>query len=161
MIISFCGSQTQMTKWQERELAKVFRHFNIAELCYRDYIGSDRVAVNIALECGVKNFHIFPINDSAKRAWSFPNSSILYEWIGFRTDQYGVVHYKLEPVQAPLLAGSAIVKEGAMMVSTPKEHSNSMRSATWAVIRKAWHAKKEVIIVPPIDREEDDNDSQR
>lgn len=157
MIASFVGSQNGMTKWQENELAKVFKHLNIAEICYRDYIGSDIIAIRVALSCGIKNFHIYPINDSKKRGFSFPTSNLLYKWISYNDERYGTVYYKLEPVQAPLLAGSAIINDSQLLIATPKEFTNSIRSATWAVIRKAWHAKKEVITIPPVDREEPSN----
>ncbi len=158
MIASFCGAQSGMTDWQGRELEKVFRHFNVAELCYRDYIGSDARAVDIALSCGVKNFHIYPINDSKKRAFSFPKTDKLYEWIGFESSRDGLVHYKMEPIQAPLFAGAAIVRDSEILISTPKEFVHVIQSGTWAVIRKAWHAKKEVIVIPPIERMENETD---
>ncbi len=120
-------------------------------------MGSDFTAVNVALKCGIKNFHVYPISDSRKRGNAFPPSSILYEWVEFGHPQYGTVYYKLEPISAPFKAGESIVKESSTLIATPKEFGNTVISGTWTIIRKAWHYKKDTLIIPPIDRDSDDN----
>ena len=155
MRAAFCGTQEGMTKWQEAQLAKTFKFFNVKELVYRDYQGSDMKAVMVALDCGIQNFHIYPTNDSKKRGYSFPDSKELYKWL-----EYNAVFYKLEPRQAPMKAGDSIVLDSEMLIATPKEFTNSMRSATWGIIRKAWHIKREVITIPPVEREDEDEEGQ-
>jgi len=156
MKAAFCGTQEGMTKWQEKQLAESLRRLAITEILLRDYLGSDRTAITTAIACGIKTFHIYPINDSKKRAFYFPGIDRSNEWTLHKDGDGNVLYYKMEPIKAPLLAADDMIRDCEMLICTPKEFTHTLRSGTWSVVRKAWHAKKEAFVIPPVDREDEE-----
>ncbi len=150
MIVSFCGSQSGMTDFQKKELAERLSDLNCSELVHGDCIGADREANDIALGVGVKIFHLFPSTLRVKRAycWEEKEDDNVYNLLGYS------VAVKIEKVEAPLIRNKKIVDASDTLIACPKEHEHTLRSGTWATIRYAWKRKKNVIVIPPIVRDD-------
>lgn len=152
MLVSFTGSQEGMTLHQRQKLAQVFRHLGITELIHGDCIGSDLIANQVAIEVGVKFFHLYPSTLEPKRAHSFPDRKVYGVWC---ESSFPGIRYKIERPEAALERNKKIVNEGKVLVATPKEFKHTLRSGTWSTIRYAWKMKKEVLIIPPIKSSEE------
>ena len=132
MKIGFTGTQRGMTDFQK----EVFEAFlDIYEdrneelwLLQGDCIGADAEAVSIARE---KKFGIwsFPPIQSSKRAW--------------------VESGRTETPRDYLTRNHNIVKACDLMVATPGEDYEMLRSGTWATIRYTKKLDKHVFIVYP------------
>jgi len=159
MKVGFTGTQNGMTEFQKIELAKLFNLLKVSEFVHGDCIGSDEEANEIAFNCGIRVFSIFPSTYYKKRAFCFNESKILNNDDG----KWNTISYKNENVQVrwypkdmPLNRNHHIVDNVARMIATPKEHEHTLRSGTWATIRYAWKTKRDITIIPPIIRGEED-----
>lgn len=154
MKMSFTGTQKGMTKFQKEELKK---HLSgCSELCNGACIGADEEAIAIALESGVRIFHLWPSYIVQKQAAVVKGRHTLGEYKEFELAPYGKIRIKIEPSMAPLTRNVKIINESDVLLAAPKEYQHTLRSGTWATIRKAWHAKKRVVIIPPIERTDND-----
>lgn len=155
MLIGFTGSQSGMTQFQKDELFKILSMKECSEFIHGDCIGSDAEANNIALSVGVKLFTIHPPSNSHKRAFCFdPNKRFLWNRINTPFVEIGNEGVKVRwmPIEAYLERNKRIVDSVSLMIATPKEFTHTVRSGTWSTIRYAWKNKKDIIIIPPIDR---------
>ena len=127
MKVGFTGTQVGMTQAQ-RELVSLY----IKELCtgdqfdHGDCIGADTDAHNIALQFGCK-IHIHPPINESKRAF---NESF-------------TMMYDPKPY---LDRNHDIVDSVDIMIATPKDLVEELRSGTWATIRYATKMRKPIII---------------
>ncbi len=138
MKIGFTGSREGMTDKQKEAFADLLRHSaviknGIEEFHHGDCIGSDADAHKIAQEYA-NAVVIHPPANNAYRA--FIGES---EWVA--------------PVILPpkdyLGRNHDIVAACDVLIATPKESHNVLRSGTWATIRYAEKIKKKVIIIWP------------
>lgn len=153
MRIGFTGTQRGMTLFQSEELKK--RLEGCSEFVFGDCIGSDYEAANIALDHNIKIFTIYPQNtNTKKRAWfcNFEKDIIREngEWLFFPSG----TRIRWMPATEPLKRNKLIVDNCEKLIATPKEFEHSIRSGTWSTIRYAWKIKREVLIIPPVIREE-------
>ena len=155
MKIAFTGTQQGMTEFQKKELAARLTELNPTEFIHGDCIGADNEANTIAMQVGVKVFHLFPSTLGPKRAYCFtpPGPLGSNAWWTYNTGQV----IKIETPEAPLYRNKKIVDECDMLIACPKEHAHTLRSGTWATIRYAWKRKKNVLVIPPIVREDTDD----
>ena len=152
MKVSFTGTQQGMTEFQKIELKQRLIDLNVTEFIHGDCIGADSEANAIAIESGIKVFHLFPSNLGAKRAICFPTN--------IQTDGHyyampnSDILVKMELEENPLFRNKKIVDASDQLIACPKEHQHTLRSGTWATIRYAWKKKKNVLVIPPIVRED-------
>ena len=146
-----------MTDFQKIELAKLLKIKECSEFIHGDCIGSDAQANSIALNAGIKIFTIHPPDNPNKRAWCFDDSKetksnrILtpYEDVkGIRVRWHPAIGY--------LERNKNIVDQSDLLIATPKEFRHSLRSGTWATIRHAWKTKKNLVIIPPVERPQEE-----
>jgi hypothetical protein len=137
MIFGFTGTQEGMTKAQEIGLRYLFReHFTgIADggngsndFHFGDCIGADAQAFDIAVEFNFCTFaHPGPNNE--KRAFK-PATVVLDELPN-------------------LVRNRVIVDTCAMLIATPKESHEIVRSGTWATIRYAQRVRRQKYVILP------------
>lgn len=123
MRVSFTGSMYGMTRWQARQLADWFREHRNRMMIFSHgcCIGADIEAHSLAREiCGSALFiAVFP--STAKTRAPIPEDS----------------DHVAEP-RPPLERNPDIVNVGHdMLLATPKEMHEVLRSGTWATIRYA------------------------
>lgn len=158
--MGFTGTQRGMTKFQKEHLVQILKLKQCSEFVHGDCIGSDAEANDVAFDCGIRIFTIFPAHgvNTKKRAYCF---------IPDRKDRVRAIWheiiYKGETIRVrwmtpdmPLARNKHIVDNVAWMIATPKEHTHTLRSGTWATIRYAWKTKRDITIIPPIVRDEDE-----
>jgi hypothetical protein len=157
MLIGFTGSRQGMTQFQKEELAKVLKFKECSEFMHGDYIGSDEQANQIALDVGVSIFTIHPPDNIKARAFCF-DTERQFRWNRELTSYYPLAYKGKEirvrwyPIDTYLKRNHRIVDQCSYIVATPKEFVHSIRSGTWSTIRYAWKSKKDIIIIPPIER---------
>lgn len=157
MIIGFTGSQSGMTKFQKDFVLKILQDYKCTEFVHGDCIGSDEEANKIALFVGITQFTIHPPDNLKKRAFCFdPNREsrkviTLTPWLSA-----GAVRVRWHRPAPYLERNKKIVNSVELMIATPKEFHHTLRSGTWSTIRHAWHIKREIIIIPPIERPEEE-----
>lgn len=157
MIIGITGTQKGTTKYQREMILEVLKLKEATEFCSGDCIGSDKEAVEVAFEYGVRIFTIFPPIEAKKRGWIFNEGKILDNDNG----QWYTLSYKSQeikvrwmPRQPFLVRNKSLVDYVHWMIATPKEFKHSIRSGTWATIRYCWKIKREITIIEPIVRED-------
>lgn len=159
MKVGFTGTQKGMTLFQKVELAKHLKELGCTEFCHGDCIGADSQAHDIALDCNINLFTIYPPNNPNKRAWRFNRDKVVgkseYQIIDCFTHLINV-RWMLE--KEYLARNKDIVNDCQILIATPKEFQHSIRSGTWTTIRYAWKKMRldnnfKVIIIPPINRE--------
>jgi hypothetical protein len=160
MIIGFTGSQSGMTHFQKEELKKILQMKECSEFIMGDCIGSDKQAANIAVECGVTIFTVYPPVDIRKRAFfaderkNTAYNQIITPYVE-RLVLGKPIKIRWMPIKPYLERNKDIVDASAIMIATPKEHKHTIRSGTWSTIRYAWKVKKtDIVIIPPIVRED-------
>ena len=130
MKIGFTGTQGGMSDKQQEEFIRILQEQNPTEFHHGDCVGADAQAHDIVFAIYDKNIQIVihpPINPY-KRAWC-KNWSILR-----MQDDY-------------LKRNRAIVDETDLLIATPKESVEVLRSGTWSTIRYARKQNKPIIII--------------
>lgn len=157
MIVGFTGSQSGMTPFQKNEIKTLLEYKGCSEFAFGDCIGSDIEAANIAVDSGVEIFTVFPPDNPNKRAFfADPKHDRLH--VGFNTPYIDVelrgkrIKVRWMPTKAYLERNKDIVNYCGFLVATPKEFKHTIRSGTWSTIRYAWKLKKDIVIVPPVER---------
>lgn len=129
--IGFTGTQDGMTSFQMESVEKILqrgKEKGYTDFHHGDCIGADEQAHSIAIKLGYRVIIHPPIN-SSKRAYC-----------------KGDYHFsKKEYIDR----NHAIVDASRIMIATPKENTEKLRSGTWATIRYAKKMKKPVMIVYP------------
>jgi len=153
MIFGFTGTQRGMTQFQKTEL--LLRLTDCSEFTHGDCIGADEQANYIAFELGIRIFTIFPPTDTRKRAYCFnPEKDLMNDNAQWREINWNgkIVRVRWMPKDAYLERNKKIVDHCYKMIATPKEYEHTLRSGTWATIRYAWKIKRDLIIIPPVNR---------
>lgn len=139
--VAFTGTQQGMTA---RQLLGVMGFLVFSEvhiIHHGDCIGADAQTHQICqLLKGVRAISIIihPPENNAKRAWC---------------KGYSLLHHP-----KPYLARNRdIVDDGEVLLATPKEDEETLRSGTWATIRYARHQAKPIVILWPDGRTEYEN----
>lgn len=153
MVIATTGTQQGMTNWQKQEFANRLSELKCTELINGGCIGSDEEHFIIALSLGIDTFTFYPSNLKGKQnqfVKAIPNIAM---WNQIEVMGKTINVRKME--EAPALErNKTIVDLCSKLLATPKEHSHTLRSGTWATIRYAWKKKKDHIVIPPVDRED-------
>jgi hypothetical protein len=130
--IGFTGTQQGMTENQKlavEHILRVRKEKDIVEFHHGDCIGSDAEAAEIAYWL---NYYIIshpPIENSKREFSKFSDEEL-------EAEEYLDRNHK-------------IVNVSELMIATPKELSEVLRSGTWATIRYAKKFNKPLIIVFP------------
>jgi len=128
MIVGFTGTQKGMTEGQSKSIENWLRHHNPSEVHHGDCIGADSQFHQIAKNQGIE-ICIHPPDDPRKRAFSIGG--------------------QMRPERPYLLRNHHIVESCDVLIATPKENEEIIRSGTWATIRHARKEKKKVIVFYP------------
>ena len=152
MIIGFTGTQSGMTSFQKKELVKILLLKECSEFQHGDCIGADEEANELAtIECGIKLITIHPPLHDVKRAYCFDPKKLMRQassnWI-----QIGDLRVRWREPLPYLKRNNQIVDEVALMIACPKEDKHTVRSGTWQAIRHAWNIRRDIIIIPPLER---------
>lgn len=156
MVVGFIGSQGALTSFQKENLPKVLELTQCTEFVFGDTIGSDQEAIDIAFAFGVRIFTIFPCDKPDKRGFRLDPQKLTAHldrptpWI--EVAEYKVRYYPVQPFQK---SKEAIIDNCAYLIAAPKEHRHNLKSATWRAIRHAWKIKRDITIIPPIERNQD------
>lgn len=134
MIYGFTGSQHGMSN----EQAKTFVEFidanrdSITEFHHGDCIGSDEQAHRVVKRVMGESFsiHIHPPEDESRRAFCCGEFDVEY------------------PPKPYLVRDRVIAEKAQVLVATPREFEEVLRSGTWATIRYAMQNSLVVIIYP-------------
>lgn len=160
MKISFTGTQSGMTPWQQDELGKRLLELNCSELVNGGCIGADEGSILIALQVGVRIFHLYPSYLKHKQGEVVKVGDSGGQYVTRTLKVFGEVSIKIEKEMAPLVRNQIIVDSSDVLIAAPKEHKHTLRSGTWATIRYAWKRKKKVIIIPPIERTDNEQETE-
>jgi hypothetical protein len=129
MIVSFTGTQTGMTQKQKYVLEDLLDELHALELHHGDCIGADEEAHIIALIIGMR-IVIHPPDDDSKRAFCKLAAEVR------------------EP-KPYLVRNDDIAEEGEVLIATPKEYEEKVRSGTWATVRYARKKGRDIFIILP------------
>ncbi len=129
MIISFTGTQNGMTDKQKYVFESILYSIHNIELHHGDCIGADEDAHNIAL---IHNtiIIIHPPNNNSKRAFCTNANEIK------------------EP-KPYLVRNNDMAVICNLLIATPKEYKEQLRSGTWATIRYARKYNNKIAIIQP------------
>jgi len=137
--IGFTGTRRGLTLLQSQELWKMLDHLRnkgFVDFHHGDCIGSDTSAAHMATRLGFKTF-------------AHP-----CELIKHRAFTPAVQYY---PVLPPLQRNRVIVECSHILIATPGEMSEKIRSGTWHTIRYARKLLVKVIIIWPDGKVEEEN----
>jgi len=127
MRIGFTGTQVGMTAAQKRVLADLLSSRS-GEFHHGDCVGADAEAHRIAVSLGLEPV-IHPPSDPNKRA--FCNASRVMKPLPYLTRNRNIV----------------LMSE--LMLATPAQSHNTLRSGTWSTIRFARFKRREMIVIGP------------
>lgn len=155
MILGFTGTQNGMNGFQKDEFVKLLNNYKPVCFHHGDCIGADSQAHYLFLHWHCDNntterkIIIHPPENSAKRA------NVRYAKMGevlfnkLRNVNHLCIIETLEP--KPYHARNhEIVLASSILIAATKEMDHTVRSGTWSTIRKGWHERKTVIVIPPI-----------
>jgi hypothetical protein len=135
VIIGFTGTQAGMTPKQRFEVRGLLTAMRPDEVHHGDCVGADATFHDEAIELQVPVVIHPPTNDS-KRAWC-----------------KGAL--RVETAKPYLERNKDIVTASTVLIATPKEMSEQLRSGTWSTIRYANNrGTKTIVIMPNGDRKE-------
>lgn len=137
MKVGFTGTQTGMTAAQTAAFAILFGRLGAIEFHHGDCIGADDQADYIVSTRYSQVALIIhpPINES-KRAFCLKRNN----WS---------LSSKELPAKDYIARNHDIVDAATVLIATPKEDSNQLRSGTWATVRYAKKQGKRVLIILP------------
>lgn len=129
MIIGFTGTRRGMTKAQRSTLGVIlFDQHESREFHHGDCIGADEEAHGLARAFGFR-IVLHPPSDPRKRAYCEADTT--------RT-----------PAEY-LARNRCIVDECGLLVATPKQYADEVRSGTWSTVRYAQRIGRDVIVILP------------
>jgi hypothetical protein len=125
MRAAFSGTQRGMTPKQMGKVAEIFSGLSVSELHHGDCIGSDNQAHWLMRAARGFEFpiNVHPCNKSNKRAFTH-----------LRDTQGELILWE---EQDPLERNHIMVVRSEILVATPRETDEILRSGTWATIRYA------------------------
>lgn len=137
MKVGFTGTQEGMTKQQRNSLLWLLDDVlekPYTEAHHGDCIGADAEFHEIMCDLTNAKIHIHPPSNKSKRAFKrlFRNEG-------------DVMH----PEKPYLQRNHDIVDAVDVMIATPKEKNEQMRSGTWETIRYSWETHKRIFIIEP------------
>lgn len=135
LIMSFTGTRRGMTDAQKTGVRHLFNTLPISRVVHGDCKGADADCHVIAQELGVPVV-LRPCNLQNQRAFC---------------TEAELVH----PPGPPLERNKSIVMDGELLVATPGEYQEELRSGTWATVRYARKSERRVVIVWPDGRIEE------
>jgi hypothetical protein len=136
--VGFTGTQEGMTPLQKRSFLSVWQMIEdevgpIHEFHHGDCVGADSEADDFAVDAftfsGIGCVVIHPPDVDAKRAWC--------------------VGDRIEKPLPYLERNTEIVKACDVLIATPKEREEVLRSGTWATIRRARKYNKKLAVIFP------------
>ena len=132
MKIGFTGTQNGMTEKQKGKvkdyITKMKLSNNVTQAHHGDCIGADHHFHDICVSKRI-NIYIHPPKNPNKRAFCQSNNFF--------------------PEKEYLDRNKDIVDSVDILIATPKEYEEELRSGTWATVRYARKQKKKIIIVFP------------
>ena len=129
MKVGFTGTSNGMTNLQQEALERILIELKPSEFHHGDCEGSDEQAHKIALSLDIPII-IHPPENPYKRAFC-------KDYVSMR-------------IEKPYLERNQnIVKETEILVATPKNAIEELRSGTWATIRFAKKSRKHWSIIEP------------
>lgn len=130
--VGFTGTQEGMTAAQQRTfmglLKAIARRHDECWLHHGDCIGADSDAHEIARDLGWK-VELHPPDKSHKRAFKF-------------------AHVERETYPY-LVRNQHIVEATTLLIATPAQEQEMLRSGTWSTVRRAWKLGRPIIIILP------------
>ena len=131
--VGFTGTQQGMTKNQKKVFRKIIQKFldenKIEKFRHGDCLGADEDAHRVIKEISLGiNIYIHPPIISTKRAFC---------------KDYFYIHEKKQYLDR----NHDIVNNSDILIATPKEHEQQLRSGTWATIRYAKKIGKPTVII--------------
>ena len=128
--MGFTGTQLGMTRAQKSEVARVLVNAKATEVHHGDCIGADAEFHDIVRMVDPKiKIHVHPPAEDKKRA--FKRGDVLY------------------PAKPYLERNHDIVDACEILIATPAQKNEVLRSGTWATIRYARKIKRSTIIITP------------
>jgi hypothetical protein len=134
MVIGFTGTRKGMTTAQRDAVAAVLRTLNATVLHHGDCVGADAQANEIARALGLRVV-LHPPDDGRHRAFC-------------RADE-------VRSPRSYLVRNHDIVNDAQVLVATPGQQSEVMRSGTWATIRYARKLGVRTVVIYPSGNMED------
>jgi hypothetical protein len=128
--VGFTGTQRGMTPEQRKTLTSLFRVLSFDEFHHGDCVGADAEAFSLVHSFTSSRIVVHPPLNTSKRAFT--------------------THYdESRPERDYLDRNHDIVDETDLLIATPSEPTERLRSGTWATVRYARKSKKDVILVFP------------
>lgn len=134
MHVGFTGSQEGMTRAQVNVVQKILEALSLKYpdeenyLHHGDCVGADAEAHEMARAVGFFIFGHPPSNDSKRAFCEFDEAEEPYDY---------------------LYRNTRIAKSCDLLIATPKEYSERVRSGTWSTIRRGRKYKKKIVVVLP------------
>jgi hypothetical protein len=128
-IAGFTGTQGGMTELQRSTYAMLLIALTVTELQHGDCIGADADAHDLARTVPAIHITARPCTIRSKRA--FKTADVTF------------------PPKAPLDRNTDIVSASDLLIATPGEFAEVMRSGTWSTIRRARKRKIPLYIIWP------------
>lgn len=129
-VYGFTGTQRGMTEQQLDGLSWLLSEGDVERFHHGDCIGADSEAHDLVRDlCPDVEIVIHPPFDNRKRAFNHGD--------------------KLREAKGYMERNEDIVEEAEILIATPSEFKEKIRSGTWATIRRARKAGKPVIIIFP------------
>ena len=130
--IGFTGNRLGLSYLQASALTQTLMKYPVGEFHHGNCIGSDDMAHQIVLKMFGKDVIYIhpPINTKLER-------------------QDSIVEFNVLPAESYLKRNHSIVDATRILIATPGEFSEVLRSGTWATIRYARQRSKQVIIIFP------------
>lgn len=126
--LGFTGTQEGMTRKQRHAVLELIRAIEPDEAHHGDCIGADKDFHHLMEGFEDVKIYVHPPLCDDKRA--FCEGIIL-------------------PAKDYLVRNQDIVRASTVLIATPKEYEEQVRSGTWATARYAWKANKPIHIVLP------------
>lgn len=138
MIIGFTGTQTGMTLKQMNEVNSLFKELKLTVFHHGDCIGADSEAHDFA----VLYFRLIKMIDSTV------GKIVIHPPINNSKRAFCKALTIREPKEY-LTRNKDIVNESDILIATPKEDTEQLRSGTWSTIRYARKMNKKIYIILP------------
>jgi hypothetical protein len=129
MIIGFTGTQNGMTRKQGESFLLLIRELGINEFHHGDCIGADAQAHKIVSNLTDAQIMVHPPDKNIKRAFCKSNNVA-------------------QPLPY-LERNKIIVNESNILIATPNQYKEVLRSGTWSTIRYAKKSNKTCYIIFP------------
>jgi hypothetical protein len=130
MILSFTGTRKGMNEVQKELFQQLVDEINPKVFVHGDCDGADEDAHNIIVSKGNIEIHKRPCTFDNQRAFTKEGTCVA------------------EPEYA-LDRNKKIVDDGEILIATPGENKEVLRSGTWSTIRYASKTNKPVVIIYP------------